>query len=65
MRPSSFAGAQWQHKVQWAQIGAQEVPQKHEELCCEGGRAQKQAAQRGCGVSLGDVWILSCETYLY
>lgn len=42
-----------------AQTGAQGVPYGHEEelLCCEGGRALAQAAQRG-GVSFpGDILI--------
>ena len=53
-----FSGAQQQDKGQCAQTGMQEVPSEHKEklLYCEGDRALKQAALRGCsGSSSGDV----------
>ena len=51
-----FSGAQQQHKGQWAQTEAQEVPAECEEkfLYVGGDRALEQAAQRGCGFSSGD-----------
>jgi len=53
-----FSGAQRQHKGQWAQTEAQEVPPEHEEelLLSEGDGALAQAAQGACGVSFsGDI----------
>ena len=52
-----FSGAQWQDKGQQAQTEAQEVLSEHEEelLPSEGDGALEQAAQRGCGVSSGDI----------
>ena len=48
-----FSGAQRQHKGQWAQTEAEEVPSEHEEelLHSEGDGNLEQVAQRGCGVS--------------
>ena len=48
----------FQHKGQWAQTEAEEVPSEHEEelLPSEGDGALAQAAQGGCGVSFsGDI----------
>ena len=51
------SGAQRQDKRQRAQTEAEEVPAEHEEelLPSEGDGALEQAAQRGCGVSSGDI----------
>jgi len=51
------SGAQRQDKGQWAQIEAEEAPAEPEEelLHSEDDGALAQAAQRGCGVSSGDI----------
>jgi len=56
-----FSGAQWQDKEQQVQTGTQEVPYKHREglLYCEGDRAVARAAQRGGGVSSGEILTFS------
>ena len=52
-----FSGAQQQDKGQQAQTRTQEVPSEYEEklIRLKGDRAREQAAQRGCGVSSGDI----------
>ena len=60
MRQALFSGVQQQDKKQRAETGTQEIPCKHrEELHCTSDGALKQAAQRGGGVSSGDIQYLS------